>query len=68
MVGADEWHRNLDCDLEYIGPIGSEPMDIWRCKAHRYNFFSKRGQTPEACPVKRGKVPEHPYSPSWSRE
>jgi len=53
----------MECELEFIGPISSEQLDVWRCKAHRYNFFHKRNEEPTACPVARGEVPGHPCAP-----
>jgi hypothetical protein len=39
-----------DCEFKHIGPLGGEPMDIWRCLTHRYNFFHRRGHKPTICP------------------
>ena len=55
--------EGMECELEFWTAIGSEQLDVWRCKAHRYNFFHKRNEEPTACPVARGEVPGHPCAP-----
>jgi len=49
MVDADHFEGRVICELEYIGQLGSEPQDIWRCATHLRNFFASRGVTPESC-------------------